>query len=79
MGVRLDTKYTEPFVSRSDIDAVKDRAVKAALLLSNKKGAGNNFLGWLNLPENYDKDEVKRIKKSAKKIRSDSDILIVIG
>lgn len=79
LGVRLDTKYIEPFVSRSDIDAVKDRAVKAALLLSSKKGAGNNFLGWLNLPENYDKDEVKRIKKSAKKIQSDSDILIVIG
>ena len=79
MGVRLDTKYIEPFVSRSDIDAVKDRAVKAALLLSSKKGAGNNFLGWLNLPENYDKDEVKRIKKAAEKIQSDSDILIVIG
>ena len=44
-----------------------------------KKGAGSDFLGWLDLPINYDKDEFERIKEAAKKIRSNSDILIVIG
>ena len=47
--------------------------------LHNKTGAGNDFLGWIDLPLNYDKDEFARIKKSAEKIKSDSDVLIVIG
>ncbi len=79
MGVTLDTKYIEAFISRADIDAVKGRAVNAANLLSSAKGAGNDFLGWLRLPEDYDREEFARIKKCASKIRSDSDILIVIG
>ena len=48
-------------------------------MLHDKTGAGNDFLGWIDLPVNYDKDEFARIKKSAEKIKSDSDVLIVIG
>jgi glucose-6-phosphate isomerase len=48
-------------------------------MLHEKTGAGNDFLGWIDLPVNYDKEEFSRIKKAAEKIKSDSDILIVIG
>ena len=48
-------------------------------MLHKKNGPGNDFLGWLGLPTNYDKDEFKRITKAAQKIRRDSDVLIVIG
>ncbi len=48
-------------------------------MLHNKTGAGNDFLGWLDLPLNYDKEEFARIKAAAQKIRSDSEVLIVIG
>ncbi|MBO1684338.1 glucose-6-phosphate isomerase, partial [[Clostridium] scindens] len=48
-------------------------------MVNEKTGAGNDFLGWVNLPVDYDKDEFNRIKKAAEKIRSDSDALIVIG
>ena len=48
-------------------------------MLHNKTGAGNDFLGWVNLPTDYDKEEFARIKKRLKKIRSDSDVLVVIG
>src|SRR5699024_8099366 len=44
-----------------------------------KTGAGNDFLGWVELPENYDKEEYLRIKQCAEKIRQDSDVLLVIG
>ena len=45
----------------------------------NKSGAGNDFLGWIDLPVDYDKDEFARIKAAAKKIQSDSEVLVVIG
>ena len=47
--------------------------------MTSKSGAGNDFLGWVDLPENYDKDEFARIKKAAEKIKNDSEVLIVIG
>ena len=52
-------------------------AAKAELL--GREGAGNDFLGWIDLPEDYDKAEVERIQAAAKKIQSDSDVLVVIG
>jgi len=48
-------------------------------MLHSKKGPGNDFLGWLDLPLNYDKDEFARIKAAAKKIQNNSDVLVVIG
>ena len=47
--------------------------------LLNHQGAGNDFLGWIDLPVNYDKEEFARIQKAAKKIQKDSDVLVVIG
>ena len=48
-------------------------------ILVEKSGAGNDFLGWIDLPVNYDKEEFARIQKAAEKIRNDSDVLVVIG
>lgn len=79
MSVILDTKYTEAFITRADMDAVKVKALSAADLLNSGKGAGSDFLGWLRLPENYDREEFERIKRAALEIRNNSDILVVIG
>ena len=65
---------------REDEMEMLEGAVKAAHeALHNGSGAGNDFIGWLNLPENYDKEEFERVKKAAAKIRCDSEVLIVIG
>ena len=58
---------------------MKQFAELANEILEKGTGAGNDFLGWVKLPENYDKEEFARIKKSAEKIKSDSEVLIVIG
>ena len=79
MSISLNTKYLRKFVSESELAAAKPQAELAAKILSEKSGPGNDFLGWVDLPDNYDKDEFERIKLAAKKIQSNSDILIVIG
>ena len=58
---------------------MKKLAEDAKELLVSKTGAGNDFLGWIDLPVDYDKDEFARIKKAAAKIQSDSEVLLVIG
>ncbi len=68
-----------PFVSQDEIDAMAGYVKVAHDTIVNKDGAGNDFLGWVELPTNYDKEEFDRIKKAAEKIRNDSDILVVIG
>lgn len=67
------------FIGEHELTAMGDFVKAAHDKLHNKTGLGNDFLGWVNLPENYDKEEFARIKKAAEKIRSDSDILVVIG
>ncbi len=67
------------FFSEDEFVAMRDYVKVAHNMLHNKSGAGNDYLGWLDLPVNYDKDEFERIKIAAEKIRSDSDILVVIG
>ena len=79
MSIKLNAKYTEDFVSKSDLESIAPEIKKAHKTLTEKSGAGNDFLGWVDLPENYDKEEFERIKKAAEKIRSDSQVLIVIG
>jgi len=79
LSVKLNTKYLDGFVSDSDVEAIKGEVSSAVELLNKREGAGNDFLGWLDLPVNYDKEEFARIKKAAEKIRNDSDVLIVIG
>ncbi|WP_282926824.1 glucose-6-phosphate isomerase, partial [Helcococcus kunzii] len=58
---------------------IKEELLKAEETLLEGKGEGNDFLGWIDLPINYDKDEFERIKNAAEKIRKDSDILVAIG
>ncbi len=79
MPVKLNTRYLEGFVNDSDIKAIAPEVDAAVDKLNSRTGAGNDFLGWLDLPVDYDKEEFARIKKAAKKIRSDSDVLVVIG
>ena len=67
------------FVSQEEIDNFEHTVNLAKETLINKKGAGSDFLGWIDLPVNYDKEEFDRIKKAAKKIQGDSEVLVVIG
>ena len=67
------------FVSAENIAGYKEQVSVANKALHSGSGKGNDFLGWVQLPENYDKEEFARIKAAAAKIRKDTDILIVIG
>ena len=75
----FDYSKAAAFVSEEEINAMAPYIKAAHEALGNKTCAGSDFLGWIDLPVNYDKEEFARIKKAADKIRSDSDILIVIG
>lgn len=77
--VSFDFSVAKNFVSKTEIDMIKASAEAARDQLLNKTGAGNDFLGWIDLPVNYDKEEFERIQKSAAKIQKDSDVLLVIG
>jgi glucose-6-phosphate isomerase len=66
-------------MSAEELQNIKKAAEAAKDTLVNRTGAGSDFLGWIDLPVNYDKDEFTRIQAAAKKIQSDSDVLIVIG
>ena len=79
MGLKLNTKYLKDFVSDHEIDGIKTQVYDAAKTLHSKSGLGNDFLGWLTLPTDYDKEEFARIKKAAEKIKKDTDVFIVIG
>lgn len=79
MAVKLNTKYLNDFISDSDYAAISDEVKAAQKTLRDKSGAGSDFLGWVDLPVNYDKEEFVRIEKAAAKIRKDSQVLIVIG
>lgn len=77
--VTFDYSKAESFVKSHEVEYMKKLALDAKELLLSKTGAGNDFLGWIDLPVDYDKDEFRRIKEAAKKIQSDSDVLLVIG
>ena len=79
MSLKFNSKYSEFIVSPADIEAIAPKAVKAMDTLMSKTGEGNDFLGWIDLPTNYDKEEFDRIKKSAEYIKKNADVLIVIG
>ena len=79
MAIKLNTKFAAPFISDDEYSAIASQVTAAHELLNSRKGPGSDFLGWVDLPVDYDKDEFARIKKAADKIKSDSDILIVIG
>jgi len=75
----LDLSKLSPFVSKEEIENMRPSVEMAENLLNTRSGAGNDFLGWVDLPVNYDKEEFSRIKKAAQKIQSDSGVLVVIG
>lgn len=79
MSISLNTKYLQNFVAPHEIEAVKASAELAAKTVISRSGAGNDFLGWVDLPVDYDKEEFARIKAAAAKIQKQSDVLIVIG
>ena len=77
--VTFDYSKTASFISAEEVTNMKTAVMSAKEVLLAKSGAGNDFLGWIDLPVNYDKEEFDRIKKAAAKIQSDSDVLLVIG
>lgn len=79
MKVTLNYKNALSFVSEEALNQNKENVLKAYKTLVNKTGEGNDFLGWIEYPKNYDKEEFARIKKAAEKIRSNSEVLVVIG
>ncbi len=81
MGNRVKFDYSKAscFISEAEVESMKKIVTDAKEVLTSRTGAGNDFLGWLDLPVNYDKEEFARIKAAAEKIKSDSEVLIVIG
>lgn len=77
--VTFDYSKASSFISQHEVKSMKKQALDAKDLLLSRTGAGNDFLGWIDLPVNYDKEEFERIKAAAKKISEDSDVLLVIG
>ncbi len=77
--VRYDTGYLSEFLTEEELKAIAPEVENASKVLRNGTGAGNDYLGWRDLPVDYDKEEYTRIKETAKRIRENSDIFIVIG
>ncbi len=77
--IKFDSKNVNDFLKEYEIQNLGSYIRSAHLMLHDKTGAGSDFLGWVELPVNYDKEEFKRIKTAAEKIKSDSEVLVVIG
>lgn len=77
--VQLNTERIKKFINEHEVANIVPQVISAKEILISGTGAGNEFLGWLNLPEQYDKEEFDRIKKAASTIQQDSEVLIVIG
>jgi glucose-6-phosphate isomerase len=78
-NVTFDYSAAKGFIAESEIKMIEKIAENAKAELLNKTGAGNDFLGWIDLPVNYDKEEFNRIQAAAKKIQQDTEVLLVIG
>ena len=78
-NIKLVNKYAERFLSEDKILNNAERGVQALNTLDAKSGAGNDFLGWVTLPSDYDKEEFSRIEKAAEFIKKNCDVLVVIG
>ena len=79
MSVKLNTKHLSGFINEEEYAAIYPQVEAAHKMLEGKTGPGNDFLGWMYLPRDYDKEEFARIKEAAAKIRQDSDVLVVAG
>ncbi len=79
MTLRLNDKYTKGFLTAEDLPGIAPAISAAVAQVKNRNGLGNDFLGWVDLPVNYDKEEFARIKVAAAKIQKTCDVLVVIG
>ena len=79
MALKLNNKFVQNFVSNEEIDNITSEVYEAQKLLYSRTGEGNDFLGWIDLPVDYDKEEFARIKVAAEKIQNSCDIFVVIG
>ena len=79
MALTLNEKYLNGFINAAELEAMKPEVERAMASVVNRDGAGNDFLGWVDLPVNYDKDEFNAIIAAAEKIKKTCDILVVIG
>ncbi|MCL2107947.1 MAG: glucose-6-phosphate isomerase [Oscillospiraceae bacterium] len=79
MAIKLNERYLKNFVGTHELCGMSGAVQTAHEQLTAKSGMGSDFLGWVDLPETYDKAEFARIKKAAAKITADSEVLIVIG
>ena len=77
--LKLDTKYLKGFVADKDLREVLPDAEKAHTYLTEKKGPGNDFLGWVDLPDNVDAGLISDIERTADSLKGDSDVIVVIG
>ena len=77
MALRLNDKYVKNFITDDEIKAMAGAVEDAHQKIQDKSGEGADFLGWVDLPVDYDKDEFERIKKAAKKIINDSEVISV--
>ena len=78
-NISFDYSKATGFINEEELNVMKEKAAAARDTLLNKTGEGNDYLGWIDLPVDYDKEEFERIQDAARKIRQDSDVLIVIG
>ncbi len=79
MAVKLNEKFVSPFVAAHEVEGIRPALSAAYKTLIDRNGAGNDFLGWIDLPVDYDKEEFARIKIAAEKIKKSCDILVVLG
>ena len=79
MSVKINRKYLSNFINEHEHEYLQPYVEVAHNMLHQKKGPGNDFLGWVDLPLNYDKEEYARIKAAAAKIQKNSEVLLVIG
>lgn len=79
MSIKLNERYLNGFISSTEIEKISHVTQAAHSLVYKKNGAGNDFLGWVDLPVNYDKEEFARIKLAAEKIKNMCDVFVVIG
>lgn len=77
--VKFDYALAGNVISEDEVKSMQKIAEDAKEVLVSKNGAGNDFLGWIDLPVDYDKEEFARIQEAAKRIQSDSEVLLVIG
>lgn len=77
--VSFDYKNTTHFLNEEELSTLEPFVETAHRMIHDKSGPGSDFLGWVDLPEDYDKEEFARLKQSAEKIKQDSDVLVVIG